>query len=502
MALVYAICTECNGEIQVDNTHDSGVCPYCNKVFNIRAAERKYSAVQNTSSKAMSFPAIPAASSSMISARNYAWQNMIPMYQCESAEANQAYLRGISFLAYGDCRSAAGWFLEAAKLSPITAHFWLYLLYAVTDRFTDIEVIAHKDESRLAGDTKRVIAHNIYKNFLGTARPEDFSFSLRELGLDLRPARLWARIINDIATMPIRMMSAAEESQTILYAYERLLETGADLSESVKRIVANRVNPVDGGRMEINSLIFFPVPTDGYFRIPADIQSVEFTTDTFPDTDKFKAFILTSNVKHIGENMPFSEMVISSEVTKIPPNLICNAKRLTRVRMARSVTSIGENAFSGCENLSKVDFKEGLRKIGAKAFFNTALRSAILPNSLSDIGDEAFSMTHEDSMGLDLSKILFVVSPEVPSCGKRYWNRIGNHRFGYLVRKKYALSIVYPTKSRLTSKGKLRPDVLTEEEKAAFKTLACNYASIMTGGEVTTVDEPLGDRLRSMLGKG
>ncbi len=501
MALIYAICTECNGQIQVDNTHKTGVCPYCGKEFNISEAERKYNAMQSNNSRALSIPAIPAASSSMISARSYAWDNLIPMYQCDSAEANQAYLRGISFLAYGDCRSAAGWFLEAAKLSPATAHFWLYLLYSVTERFTDIEVVAHKDESRLAGD-KRVIAHNIYKNFLGTARPEDFSFSMRELSLDLRPAFFWARIINNIATMPIRTMSAAEESETVLYAYEKLLETGADLSESLKRIVANRVNPVDGGRLEINSLVFFPVPADGYFRIPSDIQSVEFISSDLPGADRFKAFILTPNVKHIGVNMPFSEMVISSEVTKIPADLICGAEKLTRVRMARSVTAIGKNAFSGCINLSKVDFKEGLKKIESKAFFNTALRTAILPASLMDIGDEAFSMTHEESGDLDLSKILFVVNPEVPTCGKRYWNRIGNHRFGYLIRKKYALSIVYPAKSRVTAKGKLRPDVLTEEEKTAFKALACSYASLMTGGEVTTVDEPLGDKIRSMLGKG
>ncbi len=499
MALIYAICTNCNGKVQVDNTHSTGICPYCKRSFNINEAEKRYNSTQN-SSNALTVPAIPASSAGMISARNYAWDNLIPMYQCESAEANQAYLRGISFLAYGDCRSASGWFLEAAKLSPTTAHFWLYLLYSVTERFNEIEVIAHKDEARNAGD-KRVVPHNIYTNFLATARPEDFAFSLRELGLNLRPEHLWSKIINDISQMYIRTVSASEEAEIILYAYERLLETGADLSENLKYTVASRVNPLRGGCLEINSLIFYQVPADGYFRLPVGIQSVDFASPDLPGSERFKAFILTANVKHIGENMPFSEMVVSSEVTKIPENLIRGAKKLTRVRMARSVQSIGANAFSGCVNLSKVDFKEGLRKIGGKAFFNTALRTAVLPASLMDIGDEAFSMTHEDSVELDLSKVLFVVNPEVPSGGKRYWNRIGNHRFGYLVRKKYSLSIVYPVKSRVTAKGKLRPDVLTEEEKATFKSLACSYASLMTGGEVTTVDEAFGDKLRSLLGK-
>ncbi len=501
MALINAICPECGGEIQVDNAHSNGICPYCGKVFNINDAARKYSAIQSAGARGGALsPAMPMASSSMISARNYAWQNMIPMYYCESQDANQAYLRGISFLAYGDCRSAAGCFLDAAKLSPTTAHFWLYLLYSVTERYTDIEVIAHIDESRFAGD-KKIIVHNVYRNFVGTARPEDYSFSLRELGLDIRPERLWSRIISDIATMPIRLTSAAEETATIEYAYERLTETGADLSENLKQLVSGRVNPVREGCMEINSMLFFAVPADGYFKLPSDVQSVEFMADNVPGSERFTAFKLTSNVKHIGSNFPFKEIIVGSDVVKIPADLVCGASKLERVRLSRSVSSIGAGAFADCVNLTKVDFKEGLKKIGSKAFFNTGIRSAILPSSLSDIGDEAFSMNREDSLELDLSKVLFVVNPEVPSCGKRYWNRIGNHRFGYLIRKKYALSIVYPVKARLTSKGKLRPDVLTEEEKRVFKELACNYASIMTGGEVTTVDEPFGEKIRNMLGK-
>ncbi len=500
MALINAICPECGGELQVDNAHNNGICPYCGKVFNINDAARKYTDTQASPRGGALSPAMPMASASMISARNYAWQNMIPMYYCESQDANQAYLRGISFLAYGDCRSAAGCFLDAAKLSPTTAHFWLYLLYAVTDRYTDIEVIAHVDESRAAGDRK-IIVHNVYRNFVGTARPEDYSFSLRELGLDIRPERLWSRIISDIANMPIRMTSAAEETATIEYAYERLLETGADLSENLKQTVSYRVNPIREGCMEVNSMLFFALPADGYFKLPADVQGVEFMADNVPGSERFRAFKLTPNVKHIGANFPFKEIIVGNDVTKIPADLICGAVHLKRVRLSRSVTSIGAGAFADCVNLTKVDFKEGLRKIGSKAFFNTGIRSAILPASLSDIGDEAFSMGREDSVSLDLSKVLFVVNPEVPNCGKRYWNRIGNHRFGYLVRKKYSLSIVYPVKARLTAKGKLRPDVLTEEEKRAFKELACNYAAIMTGGEVTTVDEPLGEKIRNMLGK-
>ncbi len=502
MALINAICPHCGGEIQVDNAHESGICPYCRKVFNIHEAEIQYSAMQaQAPTTALSnVPAVPLNSQSMVAARAYASQHLTPMYYCESEEANQFYIRGIAFLAYGDCRGAAGCFLEAAKLSPSTAHFWLYLLYSVTERFTDTEVIAHKDESRPAGD-KRIIVHNVYRNFVGTARPEDYAFSLRELRLDVRPERLWAKIISDIATMPIRLMSASEETETIAYAYERLAETGADLSENLKQQVSGRVNPIREGKMEINSMLFFSVPADGYFRLPAEVSGVEFVSEDVPGFDRFKAFMLTSNVKRIGANFPFAEIIVANDVAKIPAELIVGSNRLEKVRLSRAVRSIGASAFSDCVNLAKIDFREGLEKIGAKAFFNTSIRSAILPTSLVDIGDEAFSIPHEDSASLDLSKVLFVVNPEAPMCGHRYWNRIGNHRFGYLVRKKYSLMLNYPVKARVTPKGRLRPDVLTEEEKKVFKSIACNYASIMTGGEVTTVDEPISEKMKSVFGK-
>ncbi len=499
MALINAICPECGGELQVDNAHDNGICPYCGKVFNINDAARKYNSLQSNS-RGTNFPAMPMASSSMISARNYAWQNLVPMYYCESQDANQAYLRGISFLAYGDCRSAAGCFLEAAKLSPTTAHFWLYLLYSVTDRYTDIEVIAHREESRAAGDRK-IIVHNVYRNFVGTARPEDYAFSQRELGLDIRPERLWSKIISDIATMPIRMTSAVEETEIIEYAYERLCETGADLSEGLKQLVSARVNPIREGHLEINSMIFYAVPADGYFRLPGEADSVDFASSDLPGSERFRAFMLTPNVRHLGSNFPFAEIVVASNVVKIPPDLICGADKLERLKLSRSVRSIGTAAFADCINLKSVEFKEGLQKIGSKAFYNIAMHSAILPSSVNDIGDEAFSIPREESAELDLSKVLFVVSPEVLETNRRYWNRIGNHRFGYLVRKKYSLMLNYPVKARLTAKGKLRPDTLTEEERRVFKELACKYADIMTGGEVTQIDESIGDKLRSIFGK-
>lgn len=49
-----------------------------------------------------------------------------------------------------------------------------------------------------------------------------------------------------------------------------------------------------------------------------------------------------------------------------------------------------ESAFSGCSALSSVTFNEGVKKIGRYAFYNTALKAAVLPASVVSIGNYAF----------------------------------------------------------------------------------------------------------------
>ena len=64
---------------------------------------------------------------------------------------------------------------------------------------------------------------------------------------------------------------------------------------------------------------------------------------------------------------------------------------LTTLIIPNSVTNIGEDAFSYCENLTSVIIGNSVTSIGDEAFYGcVALTSVIIPSSVTDIGEKAF----------------------------------------------------------------------------------------------------------------
>ncbi len=65
---------------------------------------------------------------------------------------------------------------------------------------------------------------------------------------------------------------------------------------------------------------------------------------------------------------------------------------LTSIVIPNSVTSIGEGAFSGCSGLTSVTIPNSVTSIGHHAFsYCSGLTSVTIPNSVTSIGDYAFS---------------------------------------------------------------------------------------------------------------
>jgi len=54
------------------------------------------------------------------------------------------------------------------------------------------------------------------------------------------------------------------------------------------------------------------------------------------------------------------------------------------------ITSIANNAFQNCENLQTIELPEGLQTIGAWAFAESGLTQIQIPDSVSEIGENAF----------------------------------------------------------------------------------------------------------------
>lgn len=88
------------------------------------------------------------------------------------------------------------------------------------------------------------------------------------------------------------------------------------------------------------------------------------------------------------------------------------------------ITSIGASAFENCSKITIREIPHGVKTIGAKAFRmssaavsfvpQTSMTEIILPSTIENIGDEAFTCTHDSSTKCYLSKVsILATTPPV-----------------------------------------------------------------------------------------
>lgn len=142
---------------------------------------------------------------------------------------------------------------------------------------------------------------------------------------------------------------------------------------------------------------------DGSFSWEETLLS--YKADFDDGTTKYATGVTTINQGDISLNVVKVE--IGNTVTKIGNAAFCqnpqstNVKgaSLTSVTIPNSVTSIGENAFSNCKSLSSITIPNSVTSIGGSAFDAcSSLSNVILSNSLASIGSFLFSLTGIQSL--------------------------------------------------------------------------------------------------------
>ena len=106
--------------------------------------------------------------------------------------------------------------------------------------------------------------------------------------------------------------------------------------------------------------------------------------------------IIPNSVTSIGDyafsGANLTSVIIPNSVTSIGGWAFQNCSNLTSVTIGNSVTSIGNNAFGGCLILTSVTIPNSVTTIGNQAFhYCSSLTSVTIGNSVTSIGTEAFS---------------------------------------------------------------------------------------------------------------
>ena len=86
-----------------------------------------------------------------------------------------------------------------------------------------------------------------------------------------------------------------------------------------------------------------------------------------------------------------TDVTLGDSITNIYNEAFCNCTNLTKIVIPKDVTSIGDSAFYGCAALTEIILSGCLTSIGNSAFYGCkGVTEIFIPNSVTSIGDYAF----------------------------------------------------------------------------------------------------------------
>lgn len=112
----------------------------------------------------------------------------------------------------------------------------------------------------------------------------------------------------------------------------------------------------------------------------------------FAKQKKLTSIFIPEGVVEIGESA-FSacenliSVTLASSIVRIASHAFSECSALTNIVIPDNVTSIGEGAFAGCKNLAHLVLSKGLEEIGAEAFVSCAISQLHIPQRITKIPD-------------------------------------------------------------------------------------------------------------------
>ncbi|HVV72024.1 MAG TPA: leucine-rich repeat domain-containing protein, partial [Verrucomicrobiae bacterium] len=108
-----------------------------------------------------------------------------------------------------------------------------------------------------------------------------------------------------------------------------------------------------------------------------------------------KSLVIPDNVKVVGGGAfsacdSLSDVTLGNGISTINQGTFASCPGIASIRIPDSVISIQDHAFWQCFNLTNLNFGTGVTELGANAFEYSSIAVLALPESLTNIGWEAF----------------------------------------------------------------------------------------------------------------
>lgn len=197
----------------------------------------------------------------------------------------------------------------------------------------------------------------------------------------------------DYATRHLSITGTGDIRQ---YAPDSLAPWYFDFSDEIVSI------SIDSGVTGIGDYAFYYCDKLESITIPGSV--IRIGDYAFEHCTGLTSIVIPEGVKSIGD-YAFNDCYYEEKDDK---DNIISRRGLTNITFPNSLTSIGERAFNGCVNLESIVIPDGVKSIGDYAFngcyyeerddkdniiFRSGLKNITLPDSLTRIGQSAFSNT-------------------------------------------------------------------------------------------------------------
>ena len=154
----------------------------------------------------------------------------------------------------------------------------------------------------------------------------------------------------------------------------------------------------------IEALIYYPILKGNTYTVPATVTNIDILNYSYYNgitilfDENSIAFVTEDDVTYNADKTRIircnpsktGEYIMPDTVEEIAYSAFQDCVNLTKITMSDSVKYIPDFAFMGCSALTEIEFSNTLETIGHGAFIDTKITELTLPDSLLEIGGDAF----------------------------------------------------------------------------------------------------------------